>query len=457
MIDTPFLAGKTVAMMGLGRSGLASADALVRSGARVLAWDDNDAARAAAAARDLEIVDLGAVDFSTIDLLVWSPGIPHTHPSPHPIAIRARMADVPLVCDIDLLARARPAARVLAITGTNGKSTATTLLAHVLAVAGHPVSAGGNLGIPALAMADPGPRGRFVLELSSYQLELAPSLALTGAALLNISPDHLGRHGGMAGYVAAKRLLFDRLRPTGAAIIGIDDSHTAGIARDLEAHGRAPIRISASRRLEAGISAPDGILLEDGREILDLTGLERLPGRHNWQNVCAVYAMARAEGLTPETIASALATYPGLAHRQERVATIGKVAYVNDSKATNADAAEKALVCYDRIYWIAGGRAKEGGIQALAPHFPRIRHAFLIGEAADVFAATLGPQVPHSLCGTLDAAVAAAHAMAQADPAGGVVLLSPAAASWDQFANFEQRGDHFRDLARALAERGAAP
>jgi UDP-N-acetylmuramoylalanine--D-glutamate ligase len=370
MIATPFLSGKTVAVMGLGRSGLATLRALAASGARVLAWDDNPAARAAAEAEGWALSDLAAADFSGIDLLVWSPGIPHTHPRPHPVALAARAAGLALVCDVDLLARARADMPMVAITGTNGKSTTTTLVAHILAQSGIPARAGGNLGTPALAMEDPGPGGRFVLELSSYQLELVPSLSLSGAALLNIAPDHLDRHGGMDGYAAAKRLVFDRLQAGGTAVIGIDDPHSAAIADDLTARGMRPVRISVVTRLESGISAPDGLLLEDGRPVGDISRFATLPGRHNWQNICAAYGLARGEGVPAESILAALATYPGLAHRQERVAMLGRVAYVNDSKATNADATEKALVCYDRIYWIAGGQAKEGGITALAPHFP---------------------------------------------------------------------------------------
>ncbi|MDA8230502.1 MAG: UDP-N-acetylmuramoyl-L-alanine--D-glutamate ligase [Magnetospirillum sp.] len=458
MIPTPFLAGKIVAVMGLGKSGTATAAALRASGATVWAWDDNAAARETAIAAGVPIVDLHAADMAALALLVWSPGIAHTHPRPHPIADKARAAGIPLVCDVDLLARAKPDARFLAVTGTNGKSTTTTLLAHVLAGAGRGVAAGGNLGTAALAMPDLGAEGRYVLELSSYQLELVPSLRLAAGVLLNITPDHLGRHGGMDGYIAAKRILFDRLAKDGTAVIGVDDEPCAAMADELECRGLRVVRLSAARRLGSGVSAPDGVLLDNGIPVCNLKSIARLPGRHNWQNACAAYAMARADGASPEAIAAALSTYPGLAHRQELVAVIDGVAYVNDSKATNADAAEKALVCYDRIYWIIGGQMKEGGIASLAPLFPRIAHAFLIGEAGKPFAAALGRQVPHTTCGTLDVAVAKAHAMATADRAeGAVVLLSPACASWDQFKSFEHRGETFRQLVAALpGERRAA-
>jgi UDP-N-acetylmuramoylalanine--D-glutamate ligase len=452
MIDTSFLKGRTVAVMGLGKSGTATAKALAEGGARVWAWDDDEAARHTAATTGVPIVDLAAADFSKLSLLVWSPGIPHRYPRPHPLANKARAAGVEPVCDVELLARALPRARLLGISGTNGKSTTTTLLAHVEAAAGRPVAAGGNLGTPALALPEPGPGGRIVLELSSYQLELAPSLALDAAALLNITPDHLGRHGGLAGYIAAKRRLFDHLKPGGTAVIGTDDPSSAAIAAELTAAGRRVVAISAERRLDRGVSAADGVLRIDGTAVADLTALARLPGRHNWQNACAVAAMAIADGIDAATIATALTSYPGLAHRQELVGVVDGVAYINDSKATNADAVEKALVCYDRILWILGGQAKEGGIASLTPHFPRIVHAFLIGEAAATFAETLAGQVAFSRCGRLDAAVAAAHAMARP---GDTVLLSPACASWDQFTSFEHRGEVFRSLVAALAEGGA--
>lgn len=442
MILVPFLSNKRVLVMGLGKSGTATARALMASGARVTACDDSEASRKAAADAG---VPVSAPDLSKTDLVVWSPGIPHTHPveKAHPLAAAARTANIPVLCDVELLALAKPANRFLAVTGTNGKSTTTTLLAHVLAEAGREVSAGGNLGTAALDMPDLSAEGRYVLELSSYQLELVDTLRVHAGVLLNITPDHLGRHGGMDGYVAAKRRLFDLIAEGGTAVIGVDDEHGARMADELP----GAIRISAEQTLANGISAADGILREDGVEVVDLRPIARLPGRHNWQNACAVFALARADGIAPEVIAKALATYPGLAHRQQLVAVIDGVTYVNDSKATNADAAEKALVCYERVHWIIGGQAKEGGIDSLVPHFNRIAHAYLIGEAADAFANTLDGRVPYTKCGELVTAVTAASAMAEP---GEVVLLSPACASWDQFKSFEHRGDVFRQLVEGL-------
>lgn len=446
MISTPFLSGKRVLVMGLGKSGTATARALAASGALVTAWDDGEAARKAAAEAGVAVAEPA---LEGIDLVVWSPGIPHTHPAEkaHPLAARARVAGIPLVCDVELLARAKPDTPKLAVTGTNGKSTTTTLLAHVLIQAGRDAAAGGNLGTPALAMPDLGPDGRYVLEMSSYQLELVDSLSLKAGVLLNITPDHLGRHGGMEGYVAAKRKLFDHIAADGTAVVGVDDDYCEMIADELQDRGMTVVRISAEETLEQGVSAADGILRVDGQPVADLRPVIRLPGRHNWQNACAAFALARADGVTCDDIVAALATYPGLAHRQELVTEIDGVAFVNDSKATNADATEKALVCYENIHWILGGQPKEGGINALVPHFGRIKHAYLIGDAAEEFGAVLEGRVPYTQCGSLVMAVTKAAATAEA---GDVVLLSPACASWDQFKSFEHRGDVFRQLVEAL-------
>ena len=452
MIPTPFLTGKRVVVMGLGKSGTATARALLASGAGIMAWDDNEAARRLGSEAAVPIRDPMTIDLAKADLVVWSPGIPHTHPQPHALAEKARAAGVPVVCDVELLARAKPDHRFLAVTGTNGKSTTTTLLAHVLEQAGLPVAAGGNLGTAALDLPELPGDGRYVLELSSYQLELVQSLKIGVGILLNITPDHLGRHGGMAGYIAAKRRLFDFITPGGAAVIGVDDGACKSMAAELARLGLRVVPVSVKTELAEGVSAPDGVLLDNGKPVCDLKDFPRLPGRHNWQNACAVYAAARAEGIAPKIIVAALESYPGLAHRQELVGEADGIAWINDSKATNADAVEKALVCYDQIYWILGGQAKEGGIMALEPYFGRIQHAFLIGEASDSFAATLEGKVRFTRCVTLAKAVAAARNLAVSDAIpGAVVLLSPACASWDQFKSFEDRGDTFRELVREFA------
>ena len=460
MIDLSRFANHRIAVMGLARSGLASVSALLQAGAEVLAWDDNADRRAEAEKLGATVTDLAAADWSGIDLAVWSPGIPHSFPVPHPAAKAANAAGVALVCDIELLALANPQARFVGITGTNGKSTTTALVGHILKQAGHKAEAGGNLGMAALTLAPLDADGIYVLELSSYQIELLREARFDVAVLLNITPDHLDRHGGFEGYVAAKRHLFDQLPADGTAIIGLDDETTRGVAQALgrTVLSRGVTGISAYRPVVGGVYVDDGRLIDarngSARTILDLAEAPALPGSHNWQNAAAAYAICAALGVPSEAIAAGIRSFPGLAHRQERVAVLDGVTFVNDSKATNAEATEKALACYERIYWIAGGRAKEGGIDALAPHFGRVRHAYLIGESADGFAATLDGKLAYSKCGTLQDALAAAARDARGT--GGVVLLSPAAASFDQYDNFEQRGDRFRDLVKALAQDAAA-
>ncbi|TAD91658.1 MAG: UDP-N-acetylmuramoyl-L-alanine--D-glutamate ligase [Alphaproteobacteria bacterium] len=447
MIPLPFLAGKTVAVLGLGRTGRASVAALTAAGATVLAWDDQPAQRG-----DVPVVDLLTVDFSTVDLLLQSPGIPHTHPAPHPVTARARAHGVPVIGDTELLFRAQAGAQFIGITGTNGKSTTTSLIAHLFEAATLPVAVGGNLGPAVLGLPV---TERYVLEMSSYQLELTPSQRFDIAILLNISPDHLARHGGMEGYVAAKRQIFSNWDQSCTAVIGIDDPQTTRIAGTLAFGSGRVVTISGSRAADVWV---DGTMLIDALDdhpvpVLDLSGIATLPGRHNAQNAAAAYAALRIASVDRQTILDGLVRFPGLAHRQQLVATVDGVRFINDSKATNADAAAVALVCYERIHWIAGGQAKEGGIESLRPLFDRIAGAYLIGEAAAQFAETLGA-VPHEVCGTLAVATARAFAAARRD--GGVVLLSPAAASWDQFRSFEHRGDSFTALVADLAAGEAA-
>jgi UDP-N-acetylmuramoylalanine--D-glutamate ligase len=441
----PFDGVKT-AVLGLGKSGLVAAKALMKGGADVIAWDDDAKKRAAAEAEGVPIVDLATASLDEVPSLVLSPGIPHTWPKPHPIVARAKAAGLEIIGDIELLARTQREARWVGITGTNGKSTTTALLGHVLAVTGRDVAVGGNLGTPALSLDDIGQDGLYVLEMSSYQLELTVSITWDVAILLNVTPDHLDRHGGMEGYIAAKKRIFHRQTRPRAAVIGVDDPICRALCAELQRAGdQVVIPISAEDPVSGGVWAEGGYLVDDGAPVLELARAERLPGKHNWQNIAAVWAAAKHLGVQPPQIAASILTFPGLAHRQELVDTLGGVKWVNDSKATNADATEKALACYDDIWWIAGGLPKEGGIASLAPYFPRIRHVYLIGQAAEEFARALDGKVPYTMSGTLAGAVAAAR---QAARPGGVVLLSPACASFDQFANFEARGDAFRDLVR---------
>lgn len=458
MIDLSFLADRPVVVMGLGRSGLAAARALRAGGARVAVWDDSEDRRAEALAEGLALCNPAESMDPMPEMIVWSPGIPHSLPQPHPAARAAEAAGVPLVCDVDLLVQACPAARLVGITGTNGKSTTTSLVAHILKRAGRRVAVGGNLGTPALALDDVGLDGVFVLELSSYQLELTPHLHCAVAVLLNVTPDHLDRHGGMAGYVDAKRRIFDHQGPGDTAVVGIDDTPSRTLYDSLRDHTTARlVPVTVGGDSDAGVWVTDGTLhARSGADtpewIADLRAIPTLPGPHNWQNAAAAVAVARALGLSTAEILPGLASYPGLPHRQQTVATLNGRRWINDSKATNPDAAARALACYRRIYWIAGGRPKDADLGPLLPYLDRVSHAFLIGEAAEPFARELTGRVPVTLSGTLDQAVADAHRASRADDADDVVvLLSPACASFDQFRDFEARGQVFRRLVQALA------
>jgi UDP-N-acetylmuramoylalanine--D-glutamate ligase len=455
-IRIPDMSGRTVAVLGLARSGLSAARTLMASGAQVWAWDDSAAKRDEAKGAGVPLIDLQTCDWMKPVALVLSPGIPHKFPKPHPVAALATARRCPIIGDIELMARARLGARFIGITGTNGKSTTTALIGHILKSAGVHAEVGGNLGTPALELAPLGKDGVYVLEMSSYQLELTPTLVFDIAVLINVTPDHLDRHGGMEGYVAAKARIFDHQRAPRAAVVGVDDGESRAIhAQLLAAREQTVIPISAEGRIKGGVYAVDGWLVDErsGRaeHVLELAQAANLPGRHNWQNAAAAFAACSAAGMASATIVSGLRSYPGLAHRQELIAAIGDVRYINDSKATNADATAKALACYQPIYWILGGKAKETGLEGLEPFYPRIAHAFLIGEATERFSAELAGRVASTKCGTLAAAVSAAHRMAQDERRrGAVVLLSPACASFDQFANFEERGEVFRKLVEAL-------
>ncbi|HEY0833563.1 MAG TPA: UDP-N-acetylmuramoyl-L-alanine--D-glutamate ligase [Azospirillum sp.] len=459
MIDLFYMDGLPVAVMGLGKSGLATARALKESGAEVWAWDDSPAKRAEAEAEGIRTVDLTTADLSDLTTVVWSPGIPHTHPKPHPVADRARAANLEIVCDIELLARSERDAAYVGITGTNGKSTTTALIGHIMQAAGRRTAVGGNLGTPVLTLPRLGVGGTYVLEMSSYQLELTFSITFDVAVLLNVTPDHLDRHGGMNGYIAAKKLIFHRQTKPRTAVIGVDDGVCHRICEELTAAGDQRVwPVSARTRVPGGVYAQDGWLIDDTEggalRVADLASFPTLLGRHNWQNAAAAFAACKAAGVPPSAIVAAMTTFPGLAHRQQLVRTIAGVRFINDSKATNADAAEKALATFDPIYWILGGQAKETGLDGLDDHMGRVRHAFLIGEASDQFATWLTARdVPVTACGTLDVAVRQAAALALKEKrAGAAVLLSPACASWDQFPNFEARGDRFARLVHELPE-----
>ena len=389
-----------------------------------------------------------------------SPGIPLTHPEPHPVVKMAKEAGVEVIGDIELLGRAQRDCGYIGITGTNGKSTTTAMIGHIMEVSGREVQVGGNFGIPALSLDPMGVDGAYVLEMSSYQLDLTMSITFDVAVFLNISPDHLDRHGGMDGYLKAKKQIFHRQTDPRSAVVGVDDKSGEAIVEELRQAGdQVVIPISGERKVHGGVYVLNGVLYDDtqGQEtpVTDLKAIPSLPGQHNWQNAAAAYAACMRTGVEPRVIMACINSYPGLVHRQEAVEVVDGVAFVNDSKATNADAAGKALACYREIFWIAGGRPKAGGIEPLSDYFPRLKHAYLIGEAALPFGQTLDGKVPFTVSGDLQAAVETAYYDAKNQMALGtvkrpVVLLSPACASFDQFPDFEARGDAFKDAVEGL-------
>ncbi len=464
MIPVQAVSGLRIAVLGLGRSGLSAARALAAGGAEVVAWDDGDAARKAAEAEGIALADLRKDNaWDGVARLIVSPGIPHLYPEPNPAVAAALKAGVPIDNDIGLFFRslARPewnryatVPRVIAVTGSNGKSTTAALIHHILTVAGHESQLAGNIGRGVLDLDPPGDGGVVVLELSSYQTELARSLTPDVAVFTNLSPDHLDRHGGMGGYFAAKARLFTLGGPD-RAVIGVDAKEGAFLADQLS-EGAADdrvIRVSRGQKLAGpgwSLSARKGFLSETrkGRQVasIDLRKISGLPGAHNHENAASAYGAVRALGLAPKLIEQAFHTFEGLPHRSQLVAEIAGVSFVNDSKATNVESAAQALQAFPKIRWIVGGQVKEGGLAALAPHLGSVVKAYVIGRQADEVALMLG-DIPHEICRTMGIAVATAADEAQA---GETVLLAPAAASFDQYDNFEKRGEDFMAEVRAL-------
>ena len=460
MVPATAFAGKKVAIFGLGGSGLACAKALLAGGADVIGWDDSPEAVARATSAGIPTGELRQLDWKRISVLVLAPGVPLTHPAPHWTVALARAAGVEVIGDIELFCRERRAhaatAPFVAITGTNGKSTTTALVAHLLRSAGRETEIGGNIGTAILSLAPPDESRTHVIECSSYQIDLAPTLDPSVGILLNVTEDHLDRHGTLAHYAAVKERLVAGVQEEGVAIVGVDDSWCAAVADRIDRAGKKLLRVSVRRPLPVGLYVEDQRIIRaaaDGAActIAKIAGIGSLRGVHNAQNAACATGAALALGLSPQAIQQGLASFPGLAHRMEEVGRKSRVLFVNDSKATNADSAAQALVCFSDIFWIAGGRAKTGGIASLASFFPRIRKAYLIGEAAADFAGELDGRVPHVVVRTLERAVERAAADAEAsDVSEPVVLLSPACASFDQYRNFEVRGDKFRELVRAL-------
>ncbi len=445
-----------IAVLGLGKSGRSAAKRLSEAGANVLAWDDQMSARKAAEAEGISLTDLNGVDWEVVDHLVLSPGIPHNYPAPNPIVARAQIAGIQPTSDFEVLCKNHPQAFYIGVTGTNGKSTTTSLIGHILSENQARCEVGGNLGIPVLELNPLGEGEYYVLEASSYQLEISPSLHCNVSVLLNITPDHLERHGGMEGYVAAKKLIYRNTTPEDTLVISVDDEYCLSLYESLKKRGKLKlIPISVCKVLADGVSVKDGFLYENAAQVYDLRNLKNLKGQHNWQNIAAAFAALRSIGYEASTIIKAIESFPGLAHRQQVVAECKGVTFINDSKATNAEAVSKALDCFKNapLYCLLGGRGKEGGIANLEPYFPYMNTAFLYGEAAPSFAMTLEGKVPYTICKTLqEATQVAADAAFKNSESDKVVLLSPACASFDQFKDFEERGNVFIETVKKIIE-----
>ncbi len=467
MILPPDLKNQKTAVFGLGATGLATAEALAAAGAQVFTWDENAAAREKAKNTRYDPTHPKNWPWAELQFLALSPGVPLTHPKPHAIVRKAKAAKVRIVGDTELFAMAvnelpaRERPQVITITGSNGKSTTAALIAHILKDTGRDVALGGNIGAPILSL-DPIEKQRtYVLELSSFQLDLTESLRANAAILLNITPDHLDRHGDMDGYAAAKERIFRNQTGEDLAILGVDDVYSQGICAKISAGGPSSERarvcpISVEGALGHGVYVLGGRLYYDfgdkSGEAGSVDHIASLQGAHNWQNIAAALAATSAVGVAPSVAIKSMERFEGLAHRMEKITQIGDVAYINDSKATNAEAAAAALGAFEEIFWIAGGAVKKGGVELLKPLMDRVRGAYLIGDGAAEIEASLAGLAPCVQSGNLAAAVARASRDAQQSGLKSpVVLLSPACASYDQFANFEDRGDTFRRLVLDIA------
>ncbi|MBA4749291.1 MAG: UDP-N-acetylmuramoyl-L-alanine--D-glutamate ligase [Alphaproteobacteria bacterium] len=457
MITLPDLSADTYYVVGLARSGLGAIKALKKAGATLYAWDDQTDAHIEATRLGAKVLPPHKINWQGLKALVLSPGIPHTYPKPHLSAKLALQQDVPIICDMDFLFQAKTDARFLGITGTNGKSTTTALIGHILRKAGFVVEVGGNIGVSALELEDLPEGGIYVLEMSSYQLERVPHLRCEVGVFLNLMPDHLERHGGIEGYIRAKRRLLEGSPPpfmvmgTHEVIMKELFARVSGEAVCVDLNGIPHKGLYVSQ---------DGILTdnywEKGRSIctlLDLAG--KLPGLHNAQNALAAYGAARRLGLTFEDCREGILSFKGLPHRIERLGRVSGITFINDSKATNAEATSKALSAFKDISWIVGGKPKEDGLTGIEPYLGHVRHAYLIGESEEAFAAFLTQhKVPHTKCGTLKHA--AARAVEDLKGQEGLILLSPACASFDQFHDYEERGNTFRDVFSQFGQTVAA-
>lgn len=438
-------------ILGLARSGISALRYLIEQGKTVYVSDENPE-RIVEACAEGGIVWTEEYKFESLTALIQSPGIPLTHP----ITIAAQQYGVNVIGDVDLFRQAYPSAKIVGITGTNGKSTTATLIGHILDKCGIPVAVGGNVGIPVMSLPELSDKGVYVLELSSYQLDLSQSLGITIAAWTNITPDHLERHKTMEDYVYAKSKIFASKTTPPLSVMATDDKYSQEVFDRMNAaHPGCFTQVSVIRPLSQGIFVFDGMLIDstgnDRINLGDISQLEYLKGIHNYQNIAIAYAVCKRLGLEPRDIMAAIQTFTGLAHRQEYVATIQDVTFINDSKATNADSAAHALKTYEKIYWVVGGRAKSDGINNLLPLLSNVKKAYLIGESADDFAATLSGMIPYEICGDITTAVHKAYNDAKSDTQS-TVLLAPACASFDQFRDFEHRGDVFKEIVKQIKD-----
>jgi UDP-N-acetylmuramoylalanine--D-glutamate ligase len=454
VINLDFLKGKNIVVFGLGKAGMASVKSLSNGGAFITASDDSKDSMLALDSQKIANVKIeyyNLINWNIVDILVLSPGVPFTHPKPHPVVIAAQKENCPVICDIELLYLANKKANFIGITGTNGKSTTTALTGHILKNSGTKTQVGGNIGIPALNLENLSDDGNYVIEMSSYQLDLVTQTKFNIAVWLNITPDHIDRHGDIEGYIKAKKRIFQNQGKDDVAVIGVDDVFSENVYNDLKKQAKIShiIPVSVDKILPDGVSiinGVNGVLVDniDKKIEIKLGELKKLQGKHNAQNIAMAYVACKYSGVDSENFLKGVRSFDGLPHRMQYITEKNGVLYINDSKATNAEAASKALGTFKNIYWIAGGVSKAGGIEPLQEYFPKIKHAYLIGAAQDEFATTLDGKVLYSKCGDLKNAFMKAKKDAEnSGENNSVVLLSPACASFDQWSNFEVRGSAF--------------
>ncbi|MBL42305.1 MAG: UDP-N-acetylmuramoyl-L-alanine--D-glutamate ligase [Rhodospirillaceae bacterium] len=448
MITAKEYKGKNVAVLGLGKSGIATVKSLAEVGANIFAWDDNSEIFSKLDKTKYKIFNLEQLDFKNISSLVLSPGIPLNFPKPHPVVERAKIAGCEVIGDFELFFRSKLKANFIGITGTNGKSTTTSLITHILKYRSIEVQAGGNIGTPVLSLDKIDTDGFYVLEISSYQLDLSSNISLDISVLLNIQPDHLDRHGSIENYYKIKKKIFESRKKNSLGVIGIDDFYSEKIYKDLKNKNRLIVPISTKKEISGGVYVIDGIIYDSRFNYkIDIKNIHNLRGRHNWQNAAAAYIVAKKIGLSNDTIKSAFMSFKGLPHRLELVYKDGQIEYINDSKATNVYATSYALKSFKSIIWILGGRSKDEKIDYLFPYLSRVEHVFTIGESGEILAKQLHGKVKVDFVSSLENAFCKSINFIKISKLKkSVILFSPACSSFDQFKNFEDRGEKFRDM-----------